>query len=259
MGRRSAIQLPAIVLLFSAIAPALVAQTQTVQPQKTAQIARQRQGFFDYALGKINPSNTDYGAAIAEGRSDLVGHTIDDLYFWSNLVTLGLLVCAFGIVYFEWHSAAKKENIAATIIAELWNGRVSDRIEIVRRTEQFNQLVELHNAEVERALMAKQQPNQAAEAETADLKDTVQALARTANVSNEDAAGLSSDAHNTSSAVPTLAGNRVMNVQQQVQLLKNSLEATRNSERNLRERLNQANTQLDEERKRNRTLKGANG
>jgi glutathionylspermidine synthase len=69
-------------------------------------------------------------------------------------VTLGLLVCAAGIIYFEWRSAAKKEIVAATIIAELWNGRVSDRIEIVRRTEQFNQLVELHNQETERLLSA---------------------------------------------------------------------------------------------------------
>ena len=236
-----------------------IAQTQTVQPEKTGQAERQRQGFFDYALGKINPSNTDYGAAMANGRSDLVGHTIDDLYFWSNAVTLGLLVCSAGIIYFEWRSAAKKEIVAATIIAELWNGRVSDRIEIVRRTEQFNQLAERHNAEIESALMAKQLPNQAAEPETTDLKDTVHALARMANARNEDAAGSSSDVPGTSLADPLLAGNSTMTVQQQVQLLKNSLEATRNSERNLRERLNQTNTQLDEERRRNRTLKGANG
>jgi len=152
MRRLSAIQLPAIVLLFCAIAPVLAAQTQTVQPQKAAQIKHQRKGFFDYALGKINPSNNDYGSALAEGRNELVGHTIDDLYFWSNALTLGLLVCAAGIIYFEWHSAAKKEIIASTIIAELWNGRVSDRIEIVRRTEQFNQLVEMHNQETERLL-----------------------------------------------------------------------------------------------------------
>jgi hypothetical protein len=210
-------------------------------------------------MGKINPSNTDYGTAMAKGRSDLVGHTVDDLYFWSNAVTLGLLVCAAGIIYFEWRSAAKKEIVAATIIAELWNGRVSDKIEIVRRTEQFNQLAERHNAEIESALMAKQLPNQAVEPETTDLKDTVHALARMANARNEDAAGSSSDVPGTSLADPLLAGNSTMTVQQQVQLLKNSLEATRNSERNLRERLNQANTQLDEERKRNRTLKGANG
>ena len=259
MRRLSAIQLPGILLLICAVVPALIAQTQTIQPEKSGQTLRQRQGFFDYALGKINPSNTDYGATLAEGRSDLVGHTVDDLYFWSNIVTLGLLVCAVGIIYFEWRSAAKKEIIAATIIAELWNGRVSDRIEILRRTEQFNQLAERHNAELESALMAKQLPNQAAEPETTDLKDTVHALARMANARNEDAAGSSSDVPGTSVADPSLAGNITMSVQQQVQLLKNSLEATRNSERNLRERLNQTNTQLDEERRRNRTLKGANG
>jgi hypothetical protein len=65
----SAIQLSAAVLLFYAIAPTLMAQTRTVQPQTAGQTARQRQGFFDYALGKINPSNTDYGAAMADGRS----------------------------------------------------------------------------------------------------------------------------------------------------------------------------------------------
>jgi len=251
--------LPAVILLFCAIAPGLVAQTQTVQPEMTGPTQRQRQGFLDYALGKINPSNTDYGTAMVNGRSDLVGHTIDDLYFWSNAVTLGLLVCSAGIIYFEWRSAAKKEIVAATIIAELWNGRVSDRIEILGRTEQFNQLAERHNAEIESALMAKQLPNQVAEPETTDLKDTVHALARMASARNEDAAGSSSDVPGTSLADPLLAGNSIMTVQQQVQLLKNSLEATRNSERNLRVRLNQTNTQLDEERRRNRTLKGANG
>ena len=79
MRRISAIQLPAVILLFCAIAPGLVAQTQTVQPEMTGPTQRQRQGFLDYALGKINPSNTDYGTAMANGRSDLVGHTIDDL------------------------------------------------------------------------------------------------------------------------------------------------------------------------------------
>jgi len=175
------------------------------------------------------------------------------------VITLGLLVCAAGIIYFEWRSAAKNEIVGATLIAELWNGRVSDRIEILRRTEQFNQLAEQHNAEVEHALMTKQQPNPAAEPETTDLKDTVHALAQMANANDEAATGNSSNALATSLADPSRAVNCTMSVQEQVQFLKNSLEATRNGERNLRERLNLANTQLDEERRRNRTLKGANG
>jgi hypothetical protein len=237
----------------------MVGQIQSTSPQKAVQTQRQSQGFFDYALGKINPSNTDFGATMTNGRDEFVGHTIDDLYFWSNVITLGLLVCAAGIVYFEWRSAAKKEIIAATIIAELWNGRISDRIEILRRTEQFNQLVELHNTEVEHAQMAKQQPNQAAEPDTSDFKRTVQVLEQKVKTGGEEVAENSSDVPGTSSVPPSLARNSSINSQQQTLLLQRRLEATQNSERNLRERLNQVNTQLDEERKRNRTLKGANG
>jgi hypothetical protein len=259
MRRLSAIQLPGILLLICAVVPALIAQTQTIQPEKSGQTLRQRQGFFDYALGKINPSNTDYGATLAEGRSDLVGHTVDDLYFWSNVITLCLLFCAAGIIYFEWRSAAKKEIIAATIIAELWNGRVSDRVEILRRTEQFNQLIELHNAEVERALIEKQQPNQAAEPDTSDFKRTVQVLEQRTKTGGKVVAKISSDVPDTSSVAPSPVGNSSMSQQQQTLLLQRRLEATQNSEHNLRERLNQVTTQLDEERRRNRTLKGANG
>jgi hypothetical protein len=259
MRRLSAIRLPAILLLICAVAPAMVAQTQTAQPEKSGHTLRQRQGFFDYALGKINPSNTDFGASIASSRDSIVNHTVDDLYFWSNVITLGLLSCAAGIIYFEWRSAAKKEIIAATIISELWNGRVSDRIEILRRTEQFNQLVELHNAEVERALIEKQQPNQAAEPDTSDFKRTVQVLEQKAKTGGKDVAKSWSDVPDTSLVAPSPVGNNSMSQQQQTLLLQRRLEATQNSEHNLRERLNQVNTQLDEERRRNRILKGANG
>jgi hypothetical protein len=259
MRRLLVIQLLMIPLLFCFAAPSMVGQTQSTSPQKAVQTQLQSQGFFDYALGKINPSNTDFGTTMTNGRDEFVGHTIDDLYFWSNVITLGLLVCAAGIVYFEWRSEAKKEIIAATIIAELWNGRISDRIEILRRTEQFNQLVELHNTEVEHAQMAKQQPNQAAEPDTSDFKRTVQVLEQKVKTCGEEVAENSSDVPGTSSVPPSLARNCSINSQQQTLLLQRRLEATQNSERNLRERLNQVNTQLDEERKRNRTLKGANG
>ena len=67
-------------------------------------------------------------------------------------MTLLLLCGLAAIVLLQWRAADKREVIAASLIAQLWNGRVSDRIEIERRTEQFNRLVETHNAEVERTL-----------------------------------------------------------------------------------------------------------
>jgi len=258
MRRLSAIQLSAVFLLIGAIAPAMVAQTQSVQSEKTGQATRQRQGFIDYALGKINPSNTDYGAVMAEGRSDLVGHTIDDLYFWSNAVTLGLLVCASGIIYFEWHSAAKKEIVAATIIAELWNGRVSDRIEIVRRTEHFNQLVEVHNQETERLLSA---PPKASEQEQEIVVNI------TKNASPNGYSGSPATVSAAKSAIPAPratesaavenANDGAARLQQSNLLLQRRVEALENSENNLKQRLNQTTLLLDEERRRNATLKGA--
>ena len=258
MRRVIAIQLPAIVLLFSAIAPALVAQTQTVQPQKTAQIARQRKGFFDYALDKINPANTDYGATLAGGRSDLVGYTVNDLYFWSNAVTLGLLVCAAGIIYFEWHSAAKKEIIASTIIAELWNGRVSDRIEIVRRTEQFNQLVETHNQEAERLLSAAPK----ASAPEQEAAGSITKSSSLIGISGSPATGSAAKStipapRATESAAVENVNDGAARLQQSNLLLQRRVEALENSENNLKQRLNQTTLLLDEERRRNATLKGA--
>jgi hypothetical protein len=258
MRRISAIQLPAVILLFCAIAPGLVAQTQTVQPEKTGPTQRQRQGFLDYALGKINPSNTDYGAAMADGRSEAVSHTIDDLYFWSNAVTLSLLVCAAGIIYFEWRSAAKKEIVAATIIAELWNGRVSDKIEIVRRTQQFNQLVELQNQETERLLSAGPKTSeQEQEAVESITKNVGQNGYSGSSAAGSAAKSTSPASRATESAAVGNANDGTARLQQSNLMLQRRVEALENSENNLKQRLNQATILLDEERRRNATLKGA--
>ena len=74
-----------------------------------------RQGFFDYALGKINPNGKDYGAEIESRRSGAVANTIDDLYFWSNVLTLLLLTGTCAVVLFQWRSADKREVIASSI------------------------------------------------------------------------------------------------------------------------------------------------
>ena len=258
MRRFSVIQWPVVVLLFCVMKPALVAQTQTLQPQTTEKAVHQRQGFFDYALGKINPSNIDYGAAMADGRAEFAGHTIDDLYFWSNAVTLGLLICAASIIYFEWRSAAKKELVAATIIAELWNGRVSDRIEIVSRTEQFNRLVEQHNQEAERLLSAAPKASeQEQEAAAGVIKGVSQSGYSGLPVASSATKGAFPAPRVTEPAVVESANDGTARLQQSNLLLQRRVEALENSESNLRQRLNQATLLLDEERRHNAKLKGA--
>jgi hypothetical protein len=121
--------------------------------QHTGQLTRRRQqSFTDYALGKINPGNSDMGRAYQEAREQIVHGTVDDLYFWSNCVSLTLLIGVTGFFFLHLRSADKKERIAATLIAQMWNGRVSDKIEIELRTERYNALADEHNRLVERSL-----------------------------------------------------------------------------------------------------------
>ena len=160
MRNQVTIRWAAIAFLVCCMPGQSLGQTLDRPTTPTSQSAPKRQGFFDYALGKINPDGIDYGASMESGRNAVVENTIDDLYFWSNVVTLLLLSGLVAIVLLQWRAADKREVIAASLIAQLWNGRVSDRIEIERRTQQFNQLVEAHNADVEKNLSQKPGPSQ---------------------------------------------------------------------------------------------------
>lgn len=233
------------VVLGSAAAP-VVAQTVDKFSTHAGQAAPKRQGFFAYVLGKINPEDRDYGATIESSRHSLEEHTIDDLYFWSNVATLVLLSGLAAVVILQWRAMDKRELIAASLIAQLWNGRVSDRVEIERRTEQFNHLVETHNAEVEGSLAQRANPSERENDKPANLARSVRDLTDPA-VSR----GIPSDP-----AGPQAAGALGVD-QQNVLLLQRRVEALQNSERNLKQRLNQTTALLDEEHRRNSTLKGA--
>ena len=236
------------VALCSAVGP-VVAQTADESSTQAGQAAPKRQGFFAYVLGKINPQDRNYGATIESSRRSLETYTIDDLYFWSNVVTLVLLCGLAAGVFLQWRAMDKRELIAASLIAQLWNGRVSDRIEIERRTEQFNDLVETHNADVERSLAQRANPSERENDKPPNLARSVRDLTDTsaATVSR----GTSSDP-----AGPQATGALGMD-QQNVILLQRRVEALQNSERNLKQRLNQTTALLDEERRRNSSLKGA--
>lgn len=235
-----------VISLWCVCGPCL-AQTAGSAASETAHPAPKRQGFFDYALGKINPRDKDYGTAMESSRDAVVEDSVDDLYFWSNAVTLMMLCALAAIVLFQWRAADKREVIAASLIAQLWNGRVSDRIEIERRTEQFNRLVEAHNAEVEKSLS---QPPRAAEQEAKaaeSLTRSVRALTGSKGVLSEP----------EEKSTPAALDGDPASLQQSNLLLQRRVEALKNSEQNLKQRLNQTTVLLDQERRRNATLKGA--
>ena len=247
MRNQFAVRWAAIAILLCCMHGRSPGQTLDRPSTPTSQSVVKHQGFFDYALGKINPHGIDYGASMESGRNAVVENTVDDLYFWSNVVTLLLLSGMVAVVLLQWRATDKREVIAASLIAQLWNARVSDRIEIERRTQQFNQLVEAHNADVEKNLSQKPGTSQQ-DAETAgSLTRGVRSLADGKGISPVEAEKIETSAPDASSA----------SLQQNNLLLQRRVEALQNSEQNLKQRLNQTTTLLDQERRRNATLKGA--
>jgi hypothetical protein len=236
-----------IAAAFCCVAGQFVGQTPSEPGVRTAQSAPKRQGFLDYALGKVNPHDTDYGSKMATARHAIVGYTIDDLYFWSNVVTLLLLSGLVAIVLFQWRAMDKRELIAASLIAQLWNGRVSDRVEIERRTRQFNKLVEAHNAEAEAALSHNSRPSEPETDTNGSLTRSVRSLADSKGITPAEAEKIATVAPDATAA----------SLEQSNLLLQRRVEALQNSEQNLKQRLNQTTVLLDQERRRNATLKGA--
>jgi len=244
-----------IILVFG---PAFIdgqdqAATPNAQPQKSHKV----EGFADYALGKVNPNDTDYGATLDVARGATVAHTVDDLYFWSNAVALILLTGVTTVFFFHLRAADKKEIIAATLIAQLWNGRVSDRAEIERRTEQFNNLVDERNAVVERELRTNAPEADRETSPAANLDRTVGKMAGALRPENRSAPRTSFEPISSDVKEAAVNGNAVVRLQQDNLLLEHRVEAMRNTEQNLKERLNQTTSLLDQERRRNQALKGA--
>ena len=247
MRNQFAVRWAAIAILLCCMHGRSFGQTLDRPSTPTSQSVVKRQGFFDYVLGKINPHGIDYGASMESGRNAVVENTFDDLYFWSNVVTLLLLSGMVAVVLLQWRAADKREVIAASLIAQLWNGRVSDRIEIERRTLQFNQLVEAHNADVEKNLSQKPGASQQDAEAAGSLTRGVRSLAESKGISPAEAEKIEVSAPDATAA----------SLQQNNLLLQRRVEALQNSEQNLKQRLNQTTTLLDQERRRNATLKGA--
>ena len=239
--------------LMLAFAP--TSSGQTLNPAAPSQHPpRKQEGFFDFVLGKINPNGNDYGARLQSGRDAVVVNTVDDLYFWSNVMTLLLLTGSVAVILLQWRSEAKREVITAAIIAELWNGRVSDGIELDRRTDQFNQLVATHNADVEKALALKQQQQGSDKETSGNLTRNVRKL--TENDSSTGRKAVPPEPPVVEVANVPAADGGSGNLQQSNLLLQRRIEAMQNTEQNLKQRLSQTTALLDQERRRNATLKG---
>jgi hypothetical protein len=85
-------------------------------PGRKAAPQNPRQGFVDFTLSRINPTDRDYGQYFAEGRQIAIEETIQNGYFWSNAVALALIGCLSIVVAYQHRRATHREWAVADVL-----------------------------------------------------------------------------------------------------------------------------------------------
>src|ERR1700731_1912315 len=236
-------------------------------PAGQAQSPKQKDGFVDFALKRINPADKDYGQCFDEGRKMLLEETMRNGYFWSNLVALGLLACLFVIIVYQHRVQTCREWTSAEMLAqhEPPLARANDQVE--EATSRNRGLMEALTTLRESALRSPSPPG---EAQDRPAPPTVRS--RTSSIQASQVAtpkngnATSAADRPASAATATRPANQPAN---QIGLFKpdvelimrvNSLEQqlgrSQDEAKLLRRQLNESDRRLQDEQQRNRSLKG---
>jgi hypothetical protein len=253
--------------LFLAMLPVLCfaqARPSGYDPAAQAQSPRQKDGFVDFALKRINPADKDYGQCLDEGRKLLLEETMRNAYFWSNLVALGLLACLFIIIVYQHRMQTCREWTAAEMLAQHEHAVVRANAHVEEATSRNRGLMEALTALRESALRSQAPPGEAQDRpalQTVSSRTSSIPASQVATPKNGNAA--TAPIRSARAATATPPANQIGLFKPEVDLVMkvNSLEQqlgrSQDEAKLLRRQLNESDRRLQEEQQRNRSLKGA--
>jgi hypothetical protein len=257
----------AVAGLFLAMLPLLCfaqARPSGYDPAAQAQSPRQKDGFVDFALKRINAADKDYGQCLDEGRKLLIEETMRNAYFWSNLVALGLLACLFVIIVYQHRVQTCREWTAAAMLAQHEHALARANAQVEEATSRNRGLMEALTALRESALRSQAPPGEAQDRpalQTVSGRTSSIPASQVATPKNGNAATAPSRSARAATATPP--ANQIGLFKPEVDLVMkvNSLEQqlgrSQDEAKLLRRQLNESDRRLQEEQQRNRSLKGA--
>jgi hypothetical protein len=113
-------RIAAVAVLFAMLSPFSFSQARqsSYDPATQQRPSKPQNGFLDFTLKRVNPSDKNYGQCVDEGRAVLLEETVRNGYFWSNLIALSLLGCLLVIIIFQHRIEVRREWAAAEILAQ---------------------------------------------------------------------------------------------------------------------------------------------
>ncbi len=102
---------------------------------------KSHQSVMDFTLGRINPSNRDYGQSVEEIRKAVVNETISRAYFWSNLAALGLVAIFLCVILHQHDLQKRRVSIAAEWLTQYHNALERANDQIAQATKRNHELM----------------------------------------------------------------------------------------------------------------------
>jgi hypothetical protein len=240
------------------------AQRSEYDPAAHGTPAKPKQGFVDYTLKRINPSDKDYGECLDQGRKLILQESIQNGLFWSNIVTLSLLGCLFIIVVYQHRQRVQREWTIAEVLQQYEHALLRANAQVDDATKRNHELSEALTSARENVLRSP-------------IISTDHRESRTERATSKHNAETQPVEPTSTKAVVVSPGTTVRHGRangdqraNQMGLFKpevdlilkvNSLEQqlgrSQEQEKQLRRQLNQADLRLQAEQQKNRTLKGA--
>jgi hypothetical protein len=253
-------------LLLGILSPILVAQSghSGYDPAADQRSSHPRDGFLDYTLKRINPSDANYGQCLGEGRTVLLEETVRNVYFWSNIVALGLLGCLFIIIVYQHRIQAKREWTTAEMVRQLEQSLSRSRAQVEEASQKNHRLMETLAALRESASRSASSPidsagcaaSSAAKSRAPSAQPAPSATLKTNSAKPTNGVA----ARTTVTAVPA-SQMRLFTPDADFIMKLNSLEQqlahSQEDNKQLRRRIADGDRRLEAEQERNRQLKGA--
>jgi hypothetical protein len=132
----------AIAFLFCFLSTLVAAQAprSAYDPAPRNAPKRRRDGFVDFTLRQLNPADTDYGREIEQERRTLIVATLENVYYWATVTSVGMLV----IFFFSWlrsnRERDRREIVAARFLSWYHNELVTARETALDAIQKHRQL-----------------------------------------------------------------------------------------------------------------------
>lgn len=251
-------------LLTTVCVGVMQAQRSAYDPATQSAPAKPKQGFVDFTLKRVNPSDKDYGGCLEQGRKLILQESIQNAFFWSNVVTLSLLGCLFLIVVYQHRQRVRREWTIAEILHQYEHALLRANAQVDEASKRNHELSEELTSARENASRLPIILTERRESPTPRTTSK-----RTAEAQPVEATAAKSTVLSAGDTAPNGGGNG-SKVANQMGLFKpevdlilkvNSLEQqlgrSQEQEKQLRRQLTQADLRLQAEQQKNRTLKGA--